>query len=77
MLSQRPGKTPDFVKGVVERGGGDSDDVGFAKIAFHIGRLEFAEEFFWVFMCQDRQLATARVGITRCDNSKFFRSNFR
>ena len=42
MLSQRPGKAPDFVKGVVKRGGRDADDVGLAKIAFHAGGFEFA-----------------------------------
>jgi len=41
MVSQKSGKTPDFVKGIVERGRGDADDVGFAKIAFHTGAFEF------------------------------------
>jgi hypothetical protein len=40
MLSQNPRKTPDFVKSVVERGRGNADDVGFAKIAFYAGGFE-------------------------------------
>ena len=43
MLSQGPGKTPDFVKAIVERSGGDADYVGFAKIAFHIGGFELLQ----------------------------------
>jgi hypothetical protein len=37
MLSQNTRKTPHFVKGIVEWSGGDADDVGFPKIAFHSG----------------------------------------
>jgi len=40
MLSQDPRKTPDFVKGIVEGGRGNADDVGFAKIALHTGGFE-------------------------------------
>ena len=40
MLSQDPRKTPDFVKGIIERARGDTDDVGFAKIAFHTGGFQ-------------------------------------
>jgi hypothetical protein len=35
MLGQNFGEAPDFVKGIVEWGRGDADDVGFAKIAFY------------------------------------------
>ena len=77
MLSQYLRETPDFVKGIVEWGRGDADDVGFAKITFHVGGLELAEQFFWMLVCQNRQLATALIRIVWRDDGKFFRSNFR
>jgi hypothetical protein len=40
MPSQNPRKAPDFVKGIVEWGRSDADDVGFAKIAFYSGGFE-------------------------------------
>ncbi len=40
MMSQDPRKTPDFVKRIIEGSGGDTDDIGFAKIAFHTGGFE-------------------------------------
>ena len=40
MLGQNFGEAPDFVKGIVEGGRCDADDIGFAKIAFHTGGFE-------------------------------------
>jgi hypothetical protein len=37
MLCQNLREAPDLVKGIVKRGGRDTDDVRFAKIAFHGG----------------------------------------
>ena len=65
MRTQNLNKTPNLVKRVVERSGSDADDVRFAEIAFHAGGLEFLEQFFWVFMREDRQLAPARVRVRR------------
>ena len=73
MLGQDFRETPNFVKGVIERRGGGPDDVRFAEIAFHAGGLEFLEEFFWMFVRQDRQLAPARIRSVRRDDREFFR----
>ncbi len=42
MLSQNLREEPNFVKGVVERGGRDADHVRFAEVTFHAGVFEFA-----------------------------------
>jgi hypothetical protein len=61
MRAENLRKTPDFVERVVERRRRDADDIRFAEIAFHVGGLEFLEEFFWMFVRQDRQLAVVRA----------------
>ena len=67
MLRKNLRKTPDLVKGIAKRRRRVADDVRFAEIAFHAGGLEFLEQFFWIFLRQDRQLAPARVRVTRRD----------
>jgi len=67
MRTENLRKAPDFVKRIVKRSRRDADDVRFAKIAFYAGGLEFLEEFFWMFMRQDRQLAPARIRVARRD----------
>jgi len=67
MRTENLRKAPDFVKRIVKRSRRDADDVRFAEIAFHAGGLEFLEEFFWMFLRQDRQLAPARIRATRRD----------
>ncbi len=67
MLRKNLRKTPDLVKGIAKRRRRDADDVRFAKIAFHAGGLEFLEQFFWMFVREDRQLAPARVRVTQRD----------
>ena len=67
MRTENLRKAPDFVKRIVKRSRRDADDVRFAKIAFHAGGLEFLEQFFWMFVREDRQLAPARVRVTRRD----------
>jgi hypothetical protein len=54
MLRQNSRKAPNVLKRVVERGRRDADDVRFAEIVFYAGGLEFLEEFFWMFLRQDR-----------------------
>ena len=54
MLRKNLRKAPNFVERVVERRRRDADDIRFAEIAFHAGGLEFLEEFFWMFVRQDR-----------------------
>ena len=61
MRTQNLRKTPHLVERVVERSGCDADDVRFAEIAFYAGGLEFLEQFFWMFVRQDRQLVPAPV----------------
>ena len=67
MRAENLRKAPDFVKRIVKRSRCDADDVRFAKIAFHAGGLEFLEQFFWMFVREDRQLAPARVRVARRD----------
>jgi len=59
MRTENLRKAPDFVKRIVKRRRGDADDVRFAEIAFYAGGLEFLEQFFWMFLREDRQLAPA------------------
>src|SRR6266566_8072107 len=73
MLGQDFGKAPDFVERVVKRRGRNADDVRFAEIAFHAGGLEFIEQFFWMLLRQDRQLAAARVCFARRNHRKAVR----
>ena len=63
-------KAPDFVKSIVKGRGRNADDVRFAEIAFYAGGLEFLEQFFWMLLRQDRQLAPARVRVARCNYRK-------
>ena len=42
MLSQNPRKTPAFVKRIVKRSRGDTDNVEFAKIAFCVSSLLYS-----------------------------------
>ena len=65
MRAENRPKTPHFVKRVIKRSRGDADDVRFAKIAFYAGGLEFLEQFFWMFVREDRQLTPARVRFPR------------
>ena len=65
MRTENLRKTPNLVKRVVKGSRRDADDVRFAEIAFHAGGLEFLEQFFWMFVRQDRQLAPARVRVAR------------
>ena len=67
MRTENLRKAPDFVKRVVKRRRRDADDVRFAKIAFYAGGLEFLEQFFWMFVREDQQLAPARVRVPRRD----------
>lgn len=50
MLGDNLRKTPDFAKRIVKGSRGDADHVRFAEVAFHAGRLEFAEQFFRMFV---------------------------
>ena len=54
MFGENSREAPDFVERIVERRRRDADDIRFAEIAFHAGGLEFLEEFFWMFVRQDR-----------------------
>ena len=74
MLGQDPRKTPDFVKGVVEWGRGDANDVRFAKIAFNPGGLQFAEQFFRMLVRQDRQLTAALICFAGRDDGEVVRT---
>jgi hypothetical protein len=65
MRTENLRKTPNLVKRIVKGSRRDADDVRFAEIAFHAGGLEFLEQFFWMFVRQDRQLASARVRVSR------------
>jgi len=65
MRTENLRKTPNLVKRIVKGGRRDPNDVRFAEIAFHAGGLEFLEQFFWMFVRQDRQLAPARVRVPR------------
>ena len=65
MRTQNLRETPNLMKRVVKRSRRDADDVRFAEIAFYAGGLEFLEQFFWMFVRQDRQLAPARVRVAR------------
>src|SRR5205809_6618751 len=65
MFGQNFGEAPHFVKGVIERRGRSTDYVWLAKIAFHTGRLQFAEQFFRMLARQDRQLTAPRCCISR------------
>src|SRR2546423_2899575 len=76
MLHQNSRKAPSLLKRVIKRSRGDADDVRFAKIAFYAGGLEFLEQFFWMFVREDRQLAPARVRVLRRDDRVTFRSSF-
>ncbi len=54
MLDENLREPPDFVKGVVERGGGDADDVRFPEIAFHSGGDEFFVQLLRMLVRQNR-----------------------
>ena len=53
MLDENLREPPDFVKGVVERGGGHPDNVRFAEIAFHSGGDEFFVQLLWMLVRQN------------------------
>jgi len=50
MLAENLRETPHFAERVVKGSRGDADHVRFAEVAFHAGRLEFAEQFFRMFV---------------------------
>jgi hypothetical protein len=50
MLGENLRETPDFVERIVKGSRGDADDVRFAEIALHAGRLKFAEQLFRLFV---------------------------
>ena len=72
MLGENLREPPDLVKRVVERGGGDADDVRFAEIALHVGRFQLVEKLLRMLAYQDRELTAARAGLAWCDHGKEF-----
>jgi hypothetical protein len=50
MLGENLRETPHFAERIVKGSRGDADHVRFAEVAFHARRLEFAEQFFWMFV---------------------------
>src|SRR6266496_2070327 len=77
VLGQNPREAPDLVKRVVERGRGDANDIWFPEVAFHVRGDKLVVQLLRMFVCQDRQLTTARIWILRGDDTKFCRSNLR
>lgn len=61
MLGENLGDPPDFVECVVEWRRRGADHVRFAKITFHAGCFEFAEQFLGMLVHKDRQLTAVLV----------------
>lgn len=64
------GEAPDFMKCVVERSGRGTDDIRFAKIAFHTSLFQRAKQFFRMLMDKNRELAPALSRFFRCNDGK-------
>jgi len=53
MLDENLREPPDLVKRVVERGGGDPDNVRFPEIAFHSGGDKLVMQLLWMLVRQN------------------------
>ena len=64
-------KTPDFVKGVVQRSRRDTNHVRLTEIAFYTRGDKFLMYLLWMLVRLDRQLRAAFIWVRWSDDREF------